>query len=361
MKFDYCIGNPPYQLTSEKSANQDQANSIYIYQFFQFMADDIAKTSCLIYPFGWFDAPNMFNGLGNKILNDGHTKIVYAYEAANDKRYWYRTDKKQEPVFNDVGIPSGVSIVIREDKYNPTFKYMNRMYSDKIIDVAVGETVTPNPLFLEINKKLGEKRLADIVVKNMFNIESDFAERNPDKVSFDKNDFKDPIILITNNKSGKAGRATKFYTDRSTITTNEEMIDTFKVVTISAYPKSHFVIEKTGKSLEGIKQQTSKVVEIVDSPSAVGRTKIVLFSSKNKKECENFLKYFQTDFVAICILNEPIRSALFGFIIPLQDFSDNSDIDWNKSVEEINQQLYKKYKLTKEEINFIESHVKEMI
>ena len=47
-------------------------------------------------------------------------------------------------------------------------------------------------------------------------------------------------------------------------------------------------------------------------------------------------------------------------MIPLQDFSAASDIDWTKSIPEIDQQLYKKYGLSEEEMNFIETHVKEM-
>ena len=46
--------------------------------------------------------------------------------------------------------------------------------------------------------------------------------------------------------------------------------------------------------------------------------------------------------------------------VPLQDFTANSDIDWTKSIPEIDQQLYKKYGLSEEEIDFIETHVKEM-
>ena len=46
--------------------------------------------------------------------------------------------------------------------------------------------------------------------------------------------------------------------------------------------------------------------------------------------------------------------------IPLQDFTPNSDIDWSKSIPEIDKQLYKKYNLSEEEIAFIETHVKEM-
>ena len=47
-------------------------------------------------------------------------------------------------------------------------------------------------------------------------------------------------------------------------------------------------------------------------------------------------------------------------MIPLQDFSSSSDIDWSQSIAEIDQQLYAKYGLSAEEIAFIESHVKEM-
>ena len=46
--------------------------------------------------------------------------------------------------------------------------------------------------------------------------------------------------------------------------------------------------------------------------------------------------------------------------VPLQDFTPSSDIDWSKSIHEIDLQLYRKYGLSVEEIEFIETHVKEM-
>lgn len=46
--------------------------------------------------------------------------------------------------------------------------------------------------------------------------------------------------------------------------------------------------------------------------------------------------------------------------IPLQDFTSNSDIDWSKSIPEIDQQLYAKYDLSEEEIRFIEENVQPM-
>ena len=46
--------------------------------------------------------------------------------------------------------------------------------------------------------------------------------------------------------------------------------------------------------------------------------------------------------------------------VPLLDFTPNSDIDWSKSIREIDLQLYRKYGLDEKEIEFIETHVKEM-
>jgi hypothetical protein len=47
-------------------------------------------------------------------------------------------------------------------------------------------------------------------------------------------------------------------------------------------------------------------------------------------------------------------------LIPNQDYTQGSDINWTLSVKVIDQQLYKKYGLSDEEIDFIETHVKEM-
>ena len=53
-------------------------------------------------------------------------------------------------------------------------------------------------------------------------------------------------------------------------------------------------------------------------------------------------------------------AAVVYSFVPLQDFTDKSDIDWSKPIPEIDQQLYKKYNLTNEEISFIESMIKPM-
>ena len=46
--------------------------------------------------------------------------------------------------------------------------------------------------------------------------------------------------------------------------------------------------------------------------------------------------------------------------IPIQNFTSKSDIDWTKSISEIDKQLYAKYKLSQDEIEFIEKMIKPM-
>ena len=83
----------------------------------------------------------------------------------------------------------------------------------------------------------------------------------------------------------------------------------------------------------------------------------------DEKVANHVYKYMKTKFVRFLML-----MAMSGFglsknvllFVPLQNFDDNSDIDWSKSIQEIDLQLYKKYGLSNEEINFIETHVKEM-
>lgn len=82
-----------------------------------------------------------------------------------------------------------------------------------------------------------------------------------------------------------------------------------------------------------------------------------------KEEAENCMKYIETKFARAMI--GTLKTTQNGTKevwanVPLQNFTPNSDIDWSKSVAEIDKQLYKKYGLTKDEIEFIETKVKEM-
>jgi len=80
-------------------------------------------------------------------------------------------------------------------------------------------------------------------------------------------------------------------------------------------------------------------------------------------EATNLIIYIKTKFArslfGVLKVTQDITPTKFKYV-PLQDFTSSSDIDWSKSVYEIDLQLYDKYGLTAEERNFIETHVKEM-
>ncbi len=362
MKFDAVVGNPPYQESVEKTDSQSQANSKWVYYLFQNIADIIGKKSSLVYPFGgWFDDNNTFNGFGKRILSDGHTVSINAFEGTSDKRAWYRNDINPNPIFGDgVNLSAGVSIVNRNMTNNfKTFEYSNRMYSDNSREVSVAdwETLSPNPDFTVGVKLLGEK-LKKYVSNKTFGIESDFIENNPNLFSLEPTQFKKPIKLLTNDKSGSSGRAKWFYIERNTVEKNINLIDQYKVAMPSAYPKKTLV--SGVPTIEQVLTRASEIIQIFEPKEIFGRSKMLLFHSPEKIDVENFMKYTQTRFFACMVLNEPNRSFSFGFVIPLLDFTINSDIDWSKSISEIDQQLYAKYNLSPEEISFIESMIKPM-
>ena len=82
-----------------------------------------------------------------------------------------------------------------------------------------------------------------------------------------------------------------------------------------------------------------------------------------EEEAQNVIKYIKTKtaraLLSVLKITQDIVPSKWAYV-PLQDFTNNSDIDWNSTVEQIDRQLYKKYNLNQHEIDFIERNVKEM-
>lgn len=97
----------------------------------------------------------------------------------------------------------------------------------------------------------------------------------------------------------------------------------------------------------------------------VGNTQtfISIGNFNSEYEAQALMKYIKTKFARVMlgilkITQDNTRTR--WRLVPMQDFTSNSDIDWQKSIHEIDQQLYKKYDFSNEEINFIETNVVEM-
>ena len=97
----------------------------------------------------------------------------------------------------------------------------------------------------------------------------------------------------------------------------------------------------------------------------LGSTQTFISIGKFNTEFEGnaCLKYIKSKFLRVMVgilkITQDNKKSVWKYV-PMQDFTENSDIDWSVSIAQIDKQLYKKYKLDEEEINFIESKVKEM-
>ena len=84
---------------------------------------------------------------------------------------------------------------------------------------------------------------------------------------------------------------------------------------------------------------------------------------QNIEEAKHTIRYIKTKFFrslhGLRKLTQHATKDTYRYV-PLQDFSDHGDINWNTFIADIDRQLYKKYGLTPEEINFIETAVKPM-
>ena len=143
--------------------------------------------------------------------------------------------------------------------------------------------------------------------------------------------------------------------DKKYLDLNHENLFKYKVLV----PKSN------GTGALGEVLSTPLIGEPLIGEPLIGYTQsfIGIGKFKDKDECIACFKYIKTKFCRVMLgtlkVTQDNNKGTWKNV-PLQDFTERSDIDWSKSIPEIDQQLYKKYGLSSEEIGFIETHVKEM-
>lgn len=343
-KFDFCVGNPPYQMeTAKKATKNGMKRSKSVFQYLQIEADKISNASVLVYPaIRWIhQAGKGMATFGQEQMNDVHLSKIVFYPNAKD-------------VFPSIGITDGISIVSKkQNKKAPGFIYEYKTKEENLTIKAEnpGNNIMPlYPKDFPIVKKIQTfvdsnnfNFLHDSVLsQKLFGIESSFIEDNQDKVKpYTKDltiDYSKEVKLLANDKAGSAGRSKWYVVNKNLIQKGKEFIGKWKVVVISANPGS---------------QRRDNQLQIIDNHSAFGRSKVALKTFDDKKEAINFFKYSNSLFIRYTMLltNEALTS--FAKYTPdiLNYSSDNSVIDFDKSV---SVQFYKLLNLTEEEIKYIE-------
>ena len=168
---------------------------------------------------------------------------------------------------------------------------------------------------------------------------------------------KIPEVYVTEKKSEEfigilariSNKRTICYIKRKYVFPNS-FIDKYNV----ACPKSN------GNGLFG---EALTATEILYPRIGALDTFISIGSFDSLFEATSAQKYIKTKFLRALLGVKKVtqdNSKNTWSMIPIQDFTPESDIDWNVSIPNIDRQLYKKYGLSPEEIEFIETHVKEM-
>ena len=359
MKFDAVVGNPPYQESIEGYNRQAP-----IYQYFYDSSESIGKKYCLISPARFLFNAGLTKKTWNlKMLNNPNISVIY-YNPNSDELFQntdikggvaailYDKHKKFGAIKNfipdenlrsiashfeanpDVNLPS-IMFGGRSDlKFNEVFI---KDYPNSIAD-RLSQIQVKHP---EVNK-LGPSEEYELKSSTFEVLEYAFESEKPKD---SKNYYK--IIGLYNGKRMWQWIEKKYMNPRYLHLNN---IDKWKV----------FIPKANGSGSFG---------EILSTPVIAGPTVsatptfISIGSFDAEIEAINTLKYLKTKLLR-CLLsvfkitqdNPPSKWSY----IPIQNFTQNSDIDWSKSITEIDQQLYKKYKLSKEEIAFIEEKVQPM-
>ena len=331
MKFDAIVGNPPYQLMGGSGGTNDAP----IYQYFASLAEEVEPHYIsLIIPSRWFSAgrKNLLGDFRTQMLANRKIRKMYVYPSSQD-------------IFPTVDIKGGLCYYLIDNGYDGDCEYTLAQN---------GKEKTTTRSLNDLDILVREPELANIVKKVM----SGIAET--DTVStIVSNDT--PFGIPTNPKtSGK--NATVVYED-STPEHNVKLLYLDNMVRTIAYVSRENIKKNTGdidcpKVFIPEAAGSGNDPYVVGKPEYIGETAVcsqtfLYVAFKTEMEAKNFISYLKTRFfrvlVSACKISQHTPSSTYRFV-PLQDFSKS----WT------DEELYKKYELTEDEIAFIESTIRVM-
>ena len=341
MKFDAIVGNPPYQIMATGDAN----GSDPIYHLFIDAACALGEKVSFIHPARFlFNAGKTPKDWNEKMLNDEHYKVV---------QYWANS----ADVFPTVDIKGGVAVTYWDK--NKTFE-------------KIGSYVPYPELKSSLKKVLANDfhSFADLVyTRTLYRFteklykENPWANERPSKghlYDMSSNAFDLFPELFFEEKPNDGNEYAGIYG----LDNKKRAYKWIKKSYVKVPDNFDFY-----KVLVPAANGSGAIGEVLSTPvigqPVIGHTETFLSVGRfdTKEEAEACLKYIKTKFAramlgTLKITQHNIQETWLN--VPLQDFSATSDIDWSKSIPEIDKQLYSKYKLSAEEIDFIEKNVRAM-
>ena len=334
VKIKAIVGNPPYQ---EMDGGGTGSSAVPVYNSFVSMAKRLTPNYIsMIMPAKWYSGGRGLDDFRQDMLNDTRISVLVDFQDSRD-------------VFPTVDIAGGIcyflwdsnaddmcyTISVSKNVKNTVKRYLNSF-----------DTFIRDPQTIEIIKKAIPQTSSPSLAQKVY-ASKPFGLR-----SFDK------------GFPAKPGRNIKLFgsdgisfLSESDVPQNIELAPKWKVIMSKASAEHAGQTDK-----EGRKRIVSRL-EVLEPGTICTESYLLLDVFDSQCEAENLKKYMRTQFVRFLLgsilLTQNIVRDKFRFV-PIQDFTENSDIDWSKSVEEIDAQLYAKYHLSDDEIRFIESMIKPM-
>lgn len=334
MKFDFVIGNPPYQEDTKGAGRQ--AKPIYNL-FFEEAKKMNPESISIITPSRWFSGGMGLNKFREDMMNERSIKVIYDYTNAKD-------------CFPDNSISGGVNYFVWKKDYKGDCKFINTTNG---ITTELMRPLNEFPILVRYNQAIiiihkirdkSKNSISDIASGLMpFGLSTSYRGR---KVKSENHN----LVLHASNSIT--------YISENEIDKGHEYLDKYKVL-----------ISKTSAEHAGEPGKDGKFKVIPSSLKVIGPGEVCTHSyfligmTYDIEVADNIYKYMKSRLVRFLML---MSISGFGLsknvllFVPLQDFTPSSDIDWSQSIQDIDRQLYKKYNLTDEEIDFIETNVKEM-
>lgn len=340
MKFNAVVGNPPYQIEGGSGGSNDAP----IYQLFATFAENL-KANCisLIMPSRWFAAgrENLLGEFRSRMINNSSLEKLIVFSNATD-------------IFTNVEIKGGICYYLINNNYNGKCCYILHEDSsiiESIRDLTTFDIIIRNPQLAKIVQKIVKFKNAkyvDSIISNdtPFGISSNpkSSKKNPMKIYEDCNSHHNTKLYHIEKLVRKVG-----YVDRTYITKNSKYIDKWKVFVPGAGGSGNdpYVLGKP----------------IVAPSNSVCSQSFLFAAFDDDIQANNFKSYLLTKFfralVSAIKISQSAPNRVYKFV-PIQDFTNSSDIDWSKSIPAIDKQLYSKYGLTQDEIDFVENRIKPM-
>lgn len=339
MKFDVVVGNPPYQ----ESDGGAQASATPIYHEFYRLAEKVSNRYVeLIFPARWYVGGKGLDSFREEMLGNTRIRELIDFQTPED-------------VFPNTNIRGGVSIILTDKEYD------NTVTGVKVTNISKGKVISEKERPMKIDgldifvRNFDAVKILNKVGHESGNVSMITSPRKPYGFSGyfikDKNfknsidGLKKPVRIYGKGKIG--------FVEDELITSHREWIDGYKIFTARS---NNIGTELNDDNLNTIIGMPNEIV--TETYLVIGGDLSLTLESATS--LSNYLKTkFVRFLISLAKASQDASRVTYRFV-PLQDFTSESDIDWSKSISEIDQQLYKKYGLSQIEIDFIEDKVKEM-